>query len=279
MWNRQSGTLENIYYNSGSVGIGTTNPLTRLQVGPTTNRFTTIGISATTSPYATYIGGNAIIDQSVTPHALLKASTLDTGGSIIAMNHNGTIQMQAFDAGIAAATSTAWSPQFTLLPSGYVGIGTVAPGYPLDVNGKIRAVSVIYTSDSRLKKGIQPIDSALDRILSLDGITYFWNKLAKARGLKDEKKQIGLIAQNVESVFPESVETEADGFKSVNYPSLIAPVIQAIKEFHLEWIRNSHHLERKIEVLEEENIALKKWICKKDKEASFCNETLLTKEK
>lgn len=47
---------------------------------------------------------------------------------------------------------------------------------------------------------------------------------------KDGKKQIGFIAQDVEKIFPDTVQTSADGYKSVQYGNLVAAVVEAIKE-------------------------------------------------
>jgi hypothetical protein len=90
-------------------------------------------------------------------------------------------------------------------------------------------------------------------------VTYFWNQVALDRGLKDEHRQIGLIAQDVEKVFPEAVKNDSDGMKSVNYPVLVAPLIEAVKELHRE---NSR--------LETENKNIKAWICQRDSSAVFC---------
>ena len=40
----------------------------------------------------------------------------------------------------------------------------------------------------------------------------------------------------MESVFPEAVVTKADGFKTVNYPSLVAPIIEAIKALYTKYL-------------------------------------------
>jgi hypothetical protein len=56
-------------------------------------------------------------------------------------------------------------------------------------------------------------------------VTYHWKDPSKNQG-----EQIGVIAQDVEKVFPQAVATEADGKKSVNYSALIGPLIEAVKE-------------------------------------------------
>jgi len=78
----------------------------------------------------------------------------------------------------------------------------------------------------RLKKDIEPIDNALNKILSLNGVYYNWIDTEKY----NDRHQIGLIAQNVEEVVPELVCTNETGFKSVNYSQLVSVLIEAMKE-------------------------------------------------
>jgi hypothetical protein len=71
-------------------------------------------------------------------------------------------------------------------------------------------------------------DSATDKIAKLRGVTWEWRDDAP-----DEAKEqpgIGVIAQEVEKVFPDLVETGDDGLKRVHYEGLIAPLIEAVKE-------------------------------------------------
>ena len=67
------------------------------------------------------------------------------------------------------------------------------------------------------KKIINP----LERIIQLEGVSFNWKK--------DNQESIGLIAQDVEKVFPELVSTNKEGLKTVAYGNLIAPLIEALK--------------------------------------------------
>jgi hypothetical protein len=106
---------------------------------------------------------------------------------------------------------------------------------------------VAYYSDERLKTKTGNIENALDKIKQLNGFYYINNDLAKSFGYKEEKTQVGLSAQEVQSVLPEVVtlapfDTEFDennqsvGSKSgenyltVNYDKLVPLLIEAIKE-------------------------------------------------
>ncbi|MBX4209466.1 tail fiber domain-containing protein [Candidatus Parcubacteria bacterium] len=106
---------------------------------------------------------------------------------------------------------------------GNVGIGAVSPGYKLEISGNVGATAYFYTSDRRLKTDVKPLSGALSKILSLDGVSFSWKA--------DGKPSVGLIAQDVEKIFPELVGTNAaTGLKSVEYGNLVAPLIEAIKE-------------------------------------------------
>lgn len=84
-----------------------------------------------------------------------------------------------------------------------------------------------YISDARLKKDLVKITSSLDKVTAMNGYYFKWKK--------DDKKDLGLIAQEVEKIFPDAVweYTDPDSkktYKNVEYGHLIAPVIEAIKE-------------------------------------------------
>mgnify|MGYP002638046679 CR=1 FL=1 len=79
-------------------------------------------------------------------------------------------------------------------------------------------------SDITLKKNIELIPNALDKVLSLRGITY--NRI----DIENEPKQSGVIAQEVEKVLPEVVHTDEEGIKSVAYGNMVGLLIEAIKE-------------------------------------------------
>ncbi|SKB75192.1 tail fiber domain-containing protein [Dyadobacter psychrophilus] len=85
--------------------------------------------------------------------------------------------------------------------------------------------NLIQTSDRRLKTNIQPFKNSLAKVNNLQGYHYNWEDKAK-----DQTLQTGLIAQEVEAIFPELVSTNKDGFKSVNYIGLVPHLIESVKE-------------------------------------------------
>lgn len=118
-----------------------------------------------------------------------------------------------------------------------IGVGGVTnPQAPLHVQGAVYAtgdITAFYTSDQRLKKDVIRIDDALERVRWLNGVEFTWDKEAIRKlenvGPKPDK-DIGLIAQDVERVFPQAVTLREDGYKAVDYSKLVPVLIEAIKE-------------------------------------------------
>ena len=82
------------------------------------------------------------------------------------------------------------------------------------------------SSDSTLKKNITPLGKSLNKVTSLNAVTYQW----KNDSLDNGRVHMGLIAQDLEQLFPEAVVMTADSTLAVDYQSMIAPLIEAIKE-------------------------------------------------
>ena len=122
-----------------------------------------------------------------------------------------------------------------------MGIHTVSPSYDLDVNGYVCASGFVQCSDRRLKKDVKPIEKVLDKISRLRGVNFLWKDKEKGK-----MPQLGIIAQEVESVFPEAVSTDGKGYKSVAYGNLVAPLIEAVKELKAE----NESLKRRLKALE-----------------------------
>ena len=93
----------------------------------------------------------------------------------------------------------------------------------LDVSGNLTAVGYVEaSSDARLKTNVVTIENALDKVCQLRGVEY--------DRVDIEAHQIGVIAQELEEVFPELVSTNEDGMKSVAYGNLVGALIESIKE-------------------------------------------------
>jgi hypothetical protein len=109
----------------------------------------------------------------------------------------------------------------------YVGIGTTSPSEKLEVNGNVLADNFILSSDRRLKHNIQPIHDALTKALFLNPVQFNHDK--------DNRADIGFIAQNVQKMFPELVYRRQDGYLSLSYDQFTAINNAAIHELYSEF--------------------------------------------
>jgi hypothetical protein len=83
-------------------------------------------------------------------------------------------------------------------------------------------------SDIRLKNVISPIDSAVDKLTTLNPVIFSW------KSDDTNKENIGLIAQDVKEVLPQVIDTNEDGFLGVRYVELIPVLVKAIQELKSE---------------------------------------------
>lgn len=113
-----------------------------------------------------------------------------------------------------------------------LAINRTDPTAMLEVGGSILATGTItQSSDERLKKDVTKLTGSLDKLSQIRGVRYKWIDPSKHND--DSGDQIGVIAQEIEKVFPEAVREDKEGIKSVSYGDLIAPLIEAIKELKL----------------------------------------------
>ena len=115
--------------------------------------------------------------------------------------------------------------------SGSLGVGTEASG----VVGAILATNDVVafaSSDERLKENITLIENPLEKINQLSGYEYDWIPM---EGIHVHSgHDIGVIAQEVEKVFPEVVANRENGYKAVKYEKLVSVLIEGIKELKQE---------------------------------------------
>ena len=105
-------------------------------------------------------------------------------------------------------------------------------GNNLFVSGDITA----FASDIRLKKDIEPIQNALDKVSQLSGFTYSFNEEASKYGFNTETRHSGVSAQEVQKVLPEAVcpAPASEDHLTVKYEKLVPLLIEAIKELRGE---------------------------------------------
>jgi hypothetical protein len=121
---------------------------------------------------------------------------------------------------------------------GYVGIGgwsRAAWSWYTDPSGNmVAAGNVTAYSDPRLKENIRPIEDSVHKLCKLNGVHFTWRKNIQHVEAKAGKPDIGILANDVEAVFPEivteSIAIDGERYKMVAYEKLIPVLIEAVKE-------------------------------------------------
>ena len=253
--------------NSGNVGIGTTNPTNKLEINTTRDgdgvyikvdgnnenawfsaanpdRSWAFGIEGFRNDIFTILDATADATTG-DGHRLC----IDTNGNVgigttvpsnkLHVQGNNTnwlanIEQQGSGSGLLVKTAstshvafdveTGGIDRLTVLASGNIGIANTTPSYKLDVNGTIRGDNV-SPSDMRWKEHVKTLDNSLEKVNKLRGVSFEWKDKTKGAGT-----QVGLIAQEVEAVFPEVVSADNEGYKSVAYDKLVGVLVEAVKE-------------------------------------------------
>jgi hypothetical protein len=107
-------------------------------------------------------------------------------------------------------------------------------------------------SDKRLKKNVKPLNGTLDKLLKLRGVSYQWNEPEKYGKLTGT--QVGLIADEVEEVFPDWVGIDSSGYKTLSIRGFEALAIEALREVQQandELKSTNRALEKRLKALEE----------------------------
>lgn len=113
----------------------------------------------------------------------------------------------------------------------------------LNIDGNLLAVcgnccsgsQACCSSDMRLKKNITQLQNILDKLKRIRGVSFNWKRTIKGLGIDSRKKQIGLLAQEVEKEFPELVvKVNEIGYKGIDYSKFSAILVEAMKELSNE---------------------------------------------
>jgi hypothetical protein len=190
---------------TGTVGIGTTAPVTKL-----------------------HVLGNRIRLENLNKHVDIRAD-----GSAVDL-HSETNHLYVRSSGPGGNNNVIINP---FPEDGNVGIGTQAPADKLHVEGNLRVTNIArkpgggpwtVLSDARLKTKVGQLKGALDKMLQLHGVHFEWRDPQNMGNLTGT--QMGLIAQEVEKTFPEWVSTDPGGYKELTIRGFEALAIEAFRE-------------------------------------------------
>ena len=185
---------------SGSVGVGTDAPARQLHLkGPN-------AVFRMDRPYDTAAFLIVRTDAGGTPLKTFVVGTNATG------SNNGEFVIND----LGAAVEGAGSRRMTIGNTGNVTF-----------TGSVTAAGYYSSSSARFKKDIETLSSAGEALEQLRGVRFAW---------KDSgQPSVGLIAEEVAKIYPELVEFENGEAKGVNYSALVAVLVEAMKEQHVEF--------------------------------------------
>jgi hypothetical protein len=168
----------------------------------------------------------------------INATTLTGAGSgitAINMDNAGSGTLAVTRGGTGTTTSTGTGSVVRSVAPTLTGTTTVAV---LNATGDITA----FSSDDRLKTKTGTLMDALDKVCTLDTFTYTHNDLARSFGFTDNRQYVGISAQQVQKVLPETIRRapfDSDGgeksksgqdYLTVQYDRIVPLLIEALKE-------------------------------------------------
>ncbi len=225
-WTVSGGSLSTTYT---ATGINNASPVAPLDIGVNNGQcsLTTTGSIGVPALRISNSGSQSLINF-YSGGALTGRIRNDNGGNMIFLTRTGFF-------GIYLGGDCDVTPTYSWVFSHTNGVFS-STGWSIGTNG------ILSASDARMKENVRPVANALSRLLQVRGVEFTWKQGVPVAG----QRSLGVIAQEVEKVFPELVG-EGDKGKTVAYAQLVAPVIEAMRE-----------LADQVKDLKEQNSALQK---------------------
>ncbi|MES2849821.1 MAG: tail fiber domain-containing protein [Bacteroidota bacterium] len=212
-------------------GNSSSEPSLQLKGVPRTNSFPFTTIDNFQNNFL-YADVNGVIRQSPLPTNLVTAPTICNG--FVPIFRNGVLDCSIITEAVLPNCGGAGTHTSVNIgggtPLGWAFSGPTCYNVLLNVNGAAYANTQFINSDKRYKTNIQKIESALDKINKIRGVSYYYDTKKFPDNNFSEAKTLGFIAQELNEVLPEVVSYTDKGFYAVNYDALIPVLTQGIKE-------------------------------------------------
>ena len=236
VWNNSGGSRENeIYYATGSGASQSDNDDSYFSF---INRFNASGTPTDTRTFKLFGDGRLVIKGNYQAHDGTNL-IYNSGTTSYFVANKYTFMGNATNPANTAATFYDQSGQGPTISGLNVCFRT---GSTPSQTGKLNSSGAFTVSgdviafgspsDIRLKENIKPIESALDKVSKLQGVTFDWKE--KQEDILDIKEDIGFIAQDVQKVVPELVRENEDGMLSMRHQGVAPILLEAIKELKAE---------------------------------------------
>jgi hypothetical protein len=216
----------NIYYNSGNVGIGTTDTSHPLVIAAGSTNFTMklIGASGTNRSLIMFYPNNGLGAGYATIGA-------DATSFYISASNTSFLDLGGFGGGGIRIIAS----------NGRVLIGSTTDqgAYLLQVNSQIWATnSTIATSDLRLKENVADLDSSLNLLMGMKSRTFSYKQNTEFN-FTEKGITVGFIAQELKELFEgtkyaNSIVVEAGKYYGVAYEKIIPLLVKGIQELKIE---------------------------------------------